>query len=267
MDIEKILVTPSLAKLWLETRNEGNRNVNENRVTAYVNEITKGNWKEDTGELIKFSKEGRLLDGQHRLKAVFKSGVSVAFHIAKNLEDSVFQVIDTGKPRGGSDAMKIAGIKHYTQLSSIMQKYNLLSKGMHKGGKGVTLSNTEIINLYNSRPNYWNEKVIHSVRQKAKFNNIISTTLIGGFSAVFDEKDLIKSISFFEELCYGKQVTNNTVNLLRDKLIQKRISKTHSLSLKSETAYIIKAWNAYRLGKEFKILKFDENIENFPTII
>jgi hypothetical protein len=56
-------------------------------------------WKQDTGECIKISKTGRILDGQHRLKAVILSNCSIYFYVATNIDDSVFDVLDTGKAR------------------------------------------------------------------------------------------------------------------------------------------------------------------------
>jgi hypothetical protein len=267
MVISKKLVSPEDAKNWLDNCNSGNRSVNQHRVTSYVNDILNSNWKEDTGECIKFSKKGKLLDGQHRLLAILKSGISINLHIASDLEDSIFNVIDTGKSRGGKDAMKIAGVSAYAQLSSIIQKYNTLKIGGYKSDKGKSLSNSELLKIYNLTPTYWDEKVNYAIKQKNKFNNIISNTSIGGFSAIFDDKDVITSRMFFEELCTGRDITNESVDALRNRLIKEKVSKINKLSKKVETAFFIKTWNAYRLGKEFKILKFDENIENFPTII
>jgi hypothetical protein len=267
MEISKKLVSPEDAKNWLENCNLKNRTINFHRVSSYVNDIVKGNWREDTGECIKFSKTGKLLDGQHRLLAILKSGISIYLHIASNLEDSVFTVLDTGKPRGGQDAMKIAGIGGYAQLSSIIQKYYILKNGSYKSYKGNSLSNSELLNTYNLRSFYWDQKVNYALRQKVKFSNVISNTLIGAFSATFDHKDVTTSELFFEELCTGKDITNSSIDVLRNRLIKEKVSKVNVLSKKVETAFIIKTWNAYRLNKDFKILKFDESLENFPTII
>jgi hypothetical protein len=267
MEIKKRLVSPEMAKNWLESFNLDNRNVNNCRVDSYVSDIINGNWKEDTGECIKFSNKNRLLDGQHRLLAVVKSGISLNLHIATNLEESVFNVLDTGKPRGGSDAFKVAGVISYAQLSTIIQKYNIIKNGGCKGDKKSTLSNSELLKVYNFRPEYWEEKSRYANRQKVKFNGIMPATIIGCFSAVFDEKDVTKSESFFDELCSGINVTNSTINVLRDKLIRDKVSKVQKLSKKVEIAFIIKTWNAYRLGKQFKLLKFDDSIESFPAII
>jgi hypothetical protein len=67
-----------------------------------------GNWY--ITDSIKFSEDGTLLDGQHRLSAVVTSGCTVDFLVCRGYpEDSVFG-IDTGGGRTTSDIAKITGI-------------------------------------------------------------------------------------------------------------------------------------------------------------
>lgn len=267
MEITKKLVTPFMAEKWLNDCNLDNRRLNAERVQSYVNDILLGNWLEDTGESIKFDKNQILLDGQHRLAAIIKSNKSLNLHVITGLENSVFKVLDTGKPRGGNDALTIHGVKNSSDLASILQKYNMLKLNSIKGNKRISLSNTQLINLYKNNEVYWADKANYSGLYYKKFNKVLSKSFIGAFSAIFDEKNINKSKSFFEELCTGRNITNETINILRDKLIRDKISKVNKLSYKAYYAFIIKTWNAYILEKEFKILKFDENVEDFPNIL
>jgi hypothetical protein len=267
MKIEKKLVTPFMAKDWLNYCNNANRKLSPQRVQSYVNDMLQGNWLEDTGESIKFDTYGTLLDGQHRLAAIVKSQKSLNLHIVTGLENSVFKVLDTGKTRSGNDALNIYGVKSSNSLASVLQKYKMLKSNLTKTNKQTSLTNTELINLYNSNDVYWAEKINYAQVQYKKFNHVLSKSNIGAFSAVFDEKNIDKSKSFFEELCTGKNITNESINVLRDKLIKDKISKVNKLSYKVYYAFIIKTWNAYVLEKEFKMLRFDENIEEFPNIL
>lgn len=267
MNIKKILVTPEMAKNYLLNCNHHNRPLNQSRVQSYCNDILKGNWKEDTGELIKFSKTGKLLDGQHRLAAIVKTGVSIHFHICFDLQEEIFDVLDTGKARGGKDVFSIQGIKNAALTAAIIQKNFALKNTGFKSGKDKSLSNSELLKIYNQRPSYWDEKANISLSFYKKFNTVISPTLIGGYLSVFEEKDALISNDFFEQLCTGRNITNITIELLRNRLIQNRISKTSNLSTKLINALIIKTWNAYRLNKEIKTLKFDEKVEEFPQIL
>ena len=112
MKIEKILITPTMAKELLE-KNINNRNVKQPVVARYAKDMIAGKWKQDTAELIKISKTGLILDGQHRLLAIVKANVSIYFHIASELEDNIFDVLDTGSIRNSCDVFNIQNIKNY----------------------------------------------------------------------------------------------------------------------------------------------------------
>ena len=64
MKTEVIVVSPALAKKWLD-KNTVNRRVYPSVVTGLVEAIERGEWI-CSHQGIAFSKSGRLLDGQHR---------------------------------------------------------------------------------------------------------------------------------------------------------------------------------------------------------
>ena len=149
MNIAKKLVTPSYAKQLLES-NTKNRSVNDIIVNRYAKDITEGNWKEDTGEAIKISKTNVILDGQHRLYAIVKANTSAYLHVITDLDDSVFDVLDTGKPRSAVDVFKIQGIKQENTIPSIIVRYKTLKRGRMKADSRMdNFTNSEILDFYN----------------------------------------------------------------------------------------------------------------------
>lgn len=76
--IERVYVdeiSPKQATNYLK-RNFGNRPMNMNRVEELKNIILNGEWNFKKSR-ISFFESGRLLNGQHRLKAIELSGVTV----------------------------------------------------------------------------------------------------------------------------------------------------------------------------------------------
>ena len=130
MEFKKILVTPALAKDYLQA-NIMNRQLRGNIVLDYATQMQKGLWKSDTGECIKISKEGVILDGQHRLNAVIKANIPVYFHVAIGLDESVFDVIDTGKLRSSSDIFTISKVKYASATAAIISQYYLIKKQVY----------------------------------------------------------------------------------------------------------------------------------------
>jgi hypothetical protein len=95
------IVTPELAKLYLQN-NDGNRPLRKSWIDYLSESIKRGEWQA-THQGIAFSKNGRLLDGQHRLHAIIKANIPVNIFITRNVNESAFKVLDCGAKRTISD--------------------------------------------------------------------------------------------------------------------------------------------------------------------
>lgn len=88
-------ITPEHAALLLKDH-ANYRRLNEQRVLAIMRDIINGAW-EINGESIKLDKQGRLIDGQHRLEAVRRSGIAIDTFVVWGVSENA--VLDVGKPR------------------------------------------------------------------------------------------------------------------------------------------------------------------------
>src|SRR4051812_16990783 len=107
MRTQEILVTPEMAQRWLEA-NDNNRPLNQGYVDLLSRDMKAGRWKQ-THEGIAFDKNGRLLDGQHRLWAAFQAQVPVELLVCFDLLPDSVSVVNTGKSRNAADVMKLTG--------------------------------------------------------------------------------------------------------------------------------------------------------------
>ena len=265
IQFEKELITPSKAKTYLEA-NTNNRNIKDRHVLKLSNEMKSGRWKQDTAETIKISKTGRILDGQHRLMAVIQSGVSTYFHVAKGLNEEVFDVIDTGSNRSAADVFKINHAKYESTLPSIIQTSKIISRGKRDSRQSYDkLTNSELLEIYQSDPIYWNEVARLTVSWYDAFSKILTPSLIGGFYSYLSDINESKAKQFFNELTSGNNISNETINVLRKKLIQDKLSQ-HKMNKDLKMIFIIKTWNAFITNKNVKLLKFDAENEEYPSI-
>jgi hypothetical protein len=90
-------VTPAMAADWLKM-NTNNRPLDQKRVQAFADDIRLGRWQ-TTHQGIALSKDGRLLDGQHRLSAIVVAQRSVQMMVFHGVDPRTFTVMDRGKPR------------------------------------------------------------------------------------------------------------------------------------------------------------------------
>jgi hypothetical protein len=266
MEFKKVLITPDLAKSMLE-KNSNNRGVKIPVVLRYANDMIKGNWNEETAEMIKITDEGDIVDGQHRLMAVVKSNKSVFFYVAYGLDKSTFKYLDTGVSRSAGDVFKIDGIKNYYTIASIISAFHVLKKvagiNVQKNNK---LTNSELLEVYYENPEFW-----QFIARKADvwydgFAKILSKSSLGAFFATFHKINSDDAENFMNQLCLGLNVKNKTIELLRKRLIQEKLA-TKKTTPYIRNSMILKTWNLYRKGETVKVLKFDPEKESFPKAI
>ena len=262
----EMLVSPEMAKHYL-AQNIANRRPKTPRVLLYSNEMKAGRWSSQTAETIKIASSGRVLDGQQRLMAIVHSGCSIKFHIAFNLDESVFSVLDTGSSRNSSDTFRAAGIKQDNSIPSIIAHYNLMrNNGITIGQVNNKSTNAELLEQYYQDPEKWQRIGNHSRNWYINFAKILQPSYFGGFYALFSELDSEIAFSFFQQLATGSDITNSSVNLLRNKLMQDKTS-LRKMPPSLKIALIIKTWNYFIKGEEPKILKFNPLMDEYPKPI
>lgn len=99
MHTEKVFLTPEIAKAYL-SGNKSNRTVSSSSVTKYAKDMASGNWR-FTHQGILLGKDGVVIDGQHRMLAVIKSGVGIwcLLSVDQSLESPKDLPIDVGYKR------------------------------------------------------------------------------------------------------------------------------------------------------------------------
>jgi hypothetical protein len=101
-------VTPAIADAWLSRCNSHNRKLVDAHVERLMREMKAGRWRL-THQGIAFSTSRVLLDGQHRLWAVFLSGVTVPMRVFFNEPTQSLEAIDAGQARSNDQIITLAG--------------------------------------------------------------------------------------------------------------------------------------------------------------
>lgn len=118
-------ITPAMAARWLKN-NFRNRPVSDETVTAYARDMLNGVWM-PTHQGIAFNDRDELIDGQHRLRAIVKSGKTirmlVTFGLASKIAGSdmtTMDCVDRGRTRSVADQLKIQhGLADGTQITQV----------------------------------------------------------------------------------------------------------------------------------------------------
>ena len=260
-------ITPAIAKKLLYG-NTNNRPVNPGNLAFLVKQIKSGDFHL-TGETIKVANTGRLIDGQHRLMAIVESGISVKTTIVRGLEENVFKYIDTGRPRQAGDVLAIEGCGEYHLTAAAIKFIMHFKNGKYSSAAGQSakgkekLSNSDVIDFYHKHVTQLKNSVDFARKVK---NKVIPGSQIVGLHYIFKAKDFNLAEEFFLRLGDGVNLSKTSpIHCLRERLLSDRIMKLR-LSSYDKMALVIKAWNAYRGGKQISVLRFNSQKDVFPKV-
>ena len=159
-------VTPEMAA-WMLQFNNQNRKLNERLVDELVRQIHADGFLLN-GESIKLSRgvplldpdgkpvtdgEGHVMkvplvvDGQHRLEAIKKSGKTVKILVVRGLDPDTQATVDTGRKRTTADVMRISGERESANLGAMLAGIWKWNAGDRKFGTNPKPSPAEAKNL------------------------------------------------------------------------------------------------------------------------
>jgi hypothetical protein len=79
--------------------------------------IERGDWQL-TGEAIKLDDQGRVRDGQNRLRAIVQAGIPVRSVVAHGVSEDTVDVMNTGRSRNAADVLHIHGYPNQNALAA-----------------------------------------------------------------------------------------------------------------------------------------------------
>lgn len=143
MEIKREWITPAMAKEYLQHNTANYRSLNKYRVLSYSEDMKNGKWQFN-GEAITFGKDGRLLNGQHRLHAIVKAGVPVEMLVIFGLDDGV-NIYDIGGGRSTAQIAKARGAIRgsYTTVMSVASYVVNKGDSHYYAGKATVLQYAE----------------------------------------------------------------------------------------------------------------------------
>lgn len=139
--VEKI--TPYTASRILKTQ-KLNRKVAQSRVLEYARRMEQSEWT--VSDAIKFDENGSLIDGQHRLMAVCRSGVDFWFPLIVGYPAYSQHVMDLGLNRTVAQIGQLQGLETTTHNVSIVRAFFLPTVGYTSSGSMLS-SPQKVLNL------------------------------------------------------------------------------------------------------------------------
>lgn len=254
-------ITPHMAAQLLGTM-PGNRPIRPRMVSRYAREMIADKWLLN-GESIKVSRDGRLIDGQHRLNAVIQSKMTVEMFVVRGVDPTAFVTLDTGVSRTFHDASTIGGKDWPREVGTIARWWLKYERGIGSVVSGVQPSHQELDVIMDAHPG-----IPDSARYIQRLTLVRAKCLSGvqGFVHAYasEKYDREMADTFMQDLNDGAQLAaTSPIYCLRTRLIdnrERRVVPDHVLAL------TIKAWNFWVQGEKVQQLRWARtaNPEDFP---
>jgi hypothetical protein len=260
---EIVEVSPELAERWL-SRNPKNRNLRRAVVDAYARDMEAGRWHLN-GETVKFTEDGHLCDGQHRLSAIIQSGATVPVVVVRGLSPDVMVTVDAGAKRSYSDALKLAGEENTSTLAAVARRAVMWERGMRTNTGAIRPTPLEMDDFIERHPEI---RTSADLASRLASRERLPASVIGLCHYLFAQLDPDAATWFLLRVADGDGLAaTDPIAVLRARITRLRVSggrinETEGLAL------TIRAWNAHRSGStrtKLQMPKGGLTNENFPT--
>lgn len=246
-------ITPNMAEKWL-AKNDKNRKLRERKVKHLANIIKKDQWKLN-GEAIKFSNDGTLLDGQHRLSAIMVSRTPVKSLVVRGLPVEVMPTIDLMSPRICGDHLKMQGFTGavYSLAAAVGICLNF-KRGVYAEMK-EKFSPDDMLSFIEANRGLLKSEELYG--SDVNLKTLLPPSVSIALHYLFGKTHKKEADLFFYSLTNGEGLgAGSPILKLRNELIARRKdSKRGAWNRKVFIFYVCQAFNLYVQGKRVESLK------------
>lgn len=256
-------VSPELAQIWLG-KNTQNRKLKPAVMYAIAKDLQEGRWLFD-GNPIRFAGPAfnptKLLDGQNRLHAILKSGVTARTLVIFGLQEEAQKTMDSGTKRTVADNLTIGGVKNAAILSAAASLAIRAEEG--KLDSSFSVSTARSLDFIDRNPSlHVSAAIASSFAEKADVAKSIVAYTHWRFSMI----DLDDATAFWRDaaekvgLEAGDPVLALTKRFAQARRSKERVPNTAAIGA------IFRAWNDRRNGASKRSVMFTINGEGLPPI-
>lgn len=261
---EVVTVTPALAAEWLARPSVRQRTLARNVLVKYARAMGEGRWHQPSTDPIAFTKSGELLNGQHRLTALVRAGVTLQMLVAYDVPEDLFDVMDTGRSRTAAQFIRSPNARAVASVARMILWYDerRLEDPRHPTapvGGGVSFDNDELLDVIEGD---LAEIITQSVRdaERARRWCGIPTSIHATVLAIARREGADPVM--VDGWLYGiMEAVGLGMDDPRRRLRQRLTDQTNSQHIRRSVPAVwmltVRAFNAYMQGRPVKVLKYE----------
>lgn len=250
-DASYIAVTPETAERWL-SGNTVNRKIRERRVQQYARDMAAGRWW-PSNDAVAFSPDGELLNGQHRLNAVVRSGKTIVFLVVRNMPPESMTAMDQGAARSAGDALRFAGEHHTSTLAAVTKLCIVYTDGrIYKDNKIQAVSHGEILDFLERHPNI--RQSITEVGYTHRSIDAPTSAVVAAHWIIAGVNDFPLATYYVHQLASRTNEPDGSAVLAVDSRLREVRRNRTSLPPRNFIYLLIKGWNYYARDQRIRTL-------------
>lgn len=253
-------ISPKKAADWLKL-NINNRPLSQSYAKRIAEAITDGQWQVN-GDPIRFDASGNLTDGQHRLTAIIKAGVTVQSWVLRGLDSSAFDTIDRGHKRSNSDILARRGEINYTSIAAGCNMIWIFFGDGHTGKQLRPDQMDTMLAEHGARLRKATEFACHHKTKMIPVSEVIA--LMAWANHLYGDGS---AEPFWEKVLTAQMLKPGSPEHLLFKRLSENMGGTMRITKRARMALCVKAFNSYILGETPRRLSFDIDKEAFPEFV
>lgn len=247
-------ISPELARKYLALNIENNRSVNQNSVNTWARMMEQDEWY--VAEPIKFDSNGRLIDGQHRLLGVIKSGRTVQFLVVRGMDPKSVRTLDNGRKRTPGNALEIENFPGDTKMAAaalrVVGAYfnGELKHANSTNSRNGSVTGNDVVNMWNQYP-YIVDAVKWAGEQRSSMN-ANPTVVAAGIVVLLHYASWDHVIEFFGALTGNVALTDKDPRQVMRKWLmnQANAGECNSNEYRTRSLFVmIRCWNWWIEGR------------------
>lgn len=249
-------IDPALAATMLE-RNTDNRNVRHLQVRKLAEAMSRGEFGL-SNDAISFSDTGRLLNGQHRLLAVLRSGRTIEALVVEGLADESMRYLDTGRARTAGDYFGKAGLgcANAPALAAALRLLACIEDGGWgpTGHIGVNFTNGELEQVLMSHPSIEHsvQVALSSARQLDTFPRAVAVA--HHLVAEMNGPDLADH--YIQQIVSPVNEPKGSAVLAVDARLRQMSRSNQECGPLEVVEFLLRGWNRYAKGEAVRNMPF-----------
>lgn len=260
---EERLVGPEEAAYWLAHNYKKNRRLAPLTVKQYARDMAAGNW-DTTGDPIRITSDGWMIDGQHRMSAIALTRAQVRLLFCFNVPWEAYRNIDNGRRRSFAQTLEAEGEQYTSALAASLAILWNIERRRFFSIQNSPATKEELHDVLDRHPG-----MRGACQMAYRVKKIIPASIGVAFYYVFGVANAPLAEAMWDSLQGEKLLRGEPVWLLRDRLYDDICSKHGRMSLTEKSALLVKAWNAlyhHRTLRSLRWIQGEKTQEPFPEI-